>query len=53
MMDEKKIARWFLENFHVHTDWTGTRVETRQHCQTVKEVIDKFIRDLGNEPGLS
>lgn len=45
-MNKEKIAQWFLENFDTHTDWTGTRVETIEHYQSVKEVIDKFFRNL-------
>lgn len=44
-MDKEKIAKWFLENFHVHTDWTGSYVETQYKCDSVKELINKFLRE--------
>lgn len=45
MMNKEKISKWFLDNFKVHTDWTGSYVETKFKCGYVKDVIDKFIRD--------
>ena len=45
MMNKEKISKWFLDNFKVHTDWTGSYVETQFKCNSVKNVIDKFIRD--------
>ena len=44
-MNKEKISKWFLDNFKVHTDWTGSYVETQFKCNSVKDVIDKFIRD--------
>lgn len=44
-MDKDKIAKWFLHNFHVHTDWTGSYVETQFKCESVKELIDKFFQE--------
>ena len=45
MMNKEKISKWFLDNFKVHTDWAGSYVETQFKCNSVKDVIDKFIRD--------
>ena len=45
MMNKEKISKWFLDNFKVHTDWTDSYVETQFKCNSVKDVIDKFIRD--------
>ena len=45
MMNKEEISKWFLDNFKVHTDWTGSYVETKFKCDYVKDVIDKFIRD--------
>ena len=45
MMNKEKIYKWFLDNFKVHTDWTGSYVETQFKCNSVKDVIDKFIID--------
>ena len=44
-MNKEKISKWFLDNFKVHTDCTGNYVETQFKCNSVKDVIDKFIRD--------
>ena len=44
-MSKEEISKWFLDNFKVHTDWTGSYVETQFKCNSVKDVIDKFIRD--------
>lgn len=44
-MNKEKIAQWFLKNFKVHTDWTGSYVETQYNCDSVKELIDKFLRE--------
>ena len=45
MMNKEEISKWFLYNFKVRTDWTGSYVETKFKCDYVKDVIDKFIRD--------
>lgn len=40
------ITEFFEENLHTHTDWTGTRVETRFECESVEEFIDKFMNHI-------
>ena len=40
------ITEFFEENLHTHTDWTGTRVETRFFFVFIEEVIDKFINHI-------
>ena len=45
MMNKEKNSKWFLDNFKVHTDWTGNYVETQFKCNSVTDVINKFIRD--------
>lgn len=42
-----KITKTLLKEFAekklaTHTDWTGTRVETKNHCDSV----DKFVGEL-------
>ena len=40
----ESIIREFCErNLSVHTDWTGTRVETRDKCGSVDEFVSKLI----------
>ena len=45
MMNKEKISKWFLYNFKVRTDWTGSYVETEFKYDNVEDMIDKFIRD--------
>lgn len=37
------VTEFFEENLRTHTDWTGTRVETRFECDSVEEFISKFM----------
>ncbi len=41
--DKAAIANFCINNLHTHTDWTGTRVETIEKCESVEEFIDKFL----------
>ena len=34
------IKEWCYENLSTHTDWTGTRVETKFECNSVEEFIN-------------
>ena len=34
------ITEWCQENLSTHTDWTGTRVETKFKCDSVEKFID-------------
>lgn len=43
----KTIIEFFEENLHTHTDWTGTRVETINECESVEKFIDKFMNHIG------
>ena len=39
----KEIIKEFCDtNLSTHTDWTGTRVETRYKCDTVDEFIERL-----------
>lgn len=43
-MGIKEIIKEFCDaNLHTHTDWTGTRVETKNTCESVDEFVDKLI----------
>lgn len=40
----KELIIEFCENnLHTHTDWTGTRVETVEKCESVDRFINKLI----------
>lgn len=36
------IKEWVEKNMTTHSDWTGTRVETKYKCES----IEKFVEDL-------
>ena len=40
---------WCEKNLHVHTDWTGTRVETINTCLSIDEFVDKLWDYLEEE----
>lgn len=44
--DKKCIIEFCNANLHTHTDWTGTRVETVNKCESVEEFIDKLFNYL-------
>ena len=37
------ITEFFENNLSTHTDWTGTRVETRFKCDSVEEFTKRFM----------
>lgn len=45
----KEIIKEFCENtLSTHTDWTGTRVETKYECNSIEEFTNmlwKYIED--------
>ena len=46
-MNRIQVSRFILEewcenNMNVHTDWTGTRVETNDTCLSIDELVDKL-----------
>lgn len=36
------LEEWCEKNMRVHTDWTGTRVETNNTCLSIDEFVDKL-----------
>lgn len=36
------IKEWVEKNMDTHTDWTGTRVETKYECESIDEFVDKL-----------
>lgn len=37
------IKEWCETNMATHTDWTGTRIETKQKCENVEEFVNKLF----------
>ena len=43
----KDIIREFCaKNMDTHTDWTGTRVETKSMCESVLDFVDNLFEYL-------
>lgn len=40
------LKEWCNKNLSTHTDWTGTRVETKYKCETVEDFVDKLFEYL-------
>ena len=49
------LKKWCEKNMNVHTDWTGTRVETNDTCVSIDEFVDKLWNYLeeDSENGLT
>ena len=43
------LSEWCEKNMNVHTDWTGTRVETNDTCLSINEFVDKLWDYLKEE----
>lgn len=43
------LKDWCEKNMNVHTDWTGTRVETQNTCVSIDEFVDKLCDYLEEE----
>ena len=43
------LEEWCENNMNVHTDWTGTRVETINTCLSVDDFVDKLWNYLKEE----
>lgn len=43
------LKEWCEENMNIHTDWTGTRVETNNTCLSIDEFVDKLWNYLEKE----
>ena len=42
------LKEWVETNMSTHTDWTGTRVETRYKCESLEEFVDKLYECLSD-----
>jgi hypothetical protein len=40
------LKEWCEQNMATHTDWTGTRVETKNKCNSVDDFVDKLYKFL-------
>ena len=40
------LKEWVEKNMSTHTDWAGTRVETKNKCASVDEFVDKLYSYL-------
>lgn len=43
------LKEWCEKNMNVHTDWTGTRVETNNTCLSIDEFVDRLWDYLEEE----
>ena len=46
---EEILKEFCEENMSTHTDWTGTRVETKNDCNSVDDFVDKLWNYLEEE----
>lgn len=47
--NKRILKEWCEMNMNVHTDWTGTRVETNNTCLSIDEFVDKLWNYLEEE----
>lgn len=40
------LKEWVEENMNTHTDWTGTRVETKNNYDSIDKMVDKLYEYL-------
>lgn len=40
------IREWAEKNMNTHTDWTGTRVETKYECESIEEFVNKLYEHI-------
>lgn len=43
------LKEWCEKNMNVHTDWTGTRIETINTCDSLDEFLDSLWNYLEEE----
>lgn len=48
-IDKHILKEWCEKNMNVHTDWTGTRVETNNTCLSIEEFVEKLWNYLEKE----
>lgn len=45
------LKEWCEKNMSTHTDWTGTRVETKYECNSVDDFVEKLYEFLEDNHG--
>jgi hypothetical protein len=40
------LKEWVEAHMTPHTDWTGTRIETKYKCESLEEFVDKLYEYL-------
>lgn len=40
------LKEWCEKNLSTHTDWTGTRVETKYKCESIDDFVDELYEHL-------
>jgi DNA topoisomerase VI subunit B len=40
------VKEWVEKNMTTHSDWTGTRVETKFKCESIDEFVEKLYEYL-------
>lgn len=40
------LMEWCKEHMSTHTDWTGTRIETKFKCESVEDFVNKLYEYL-------
>lgn len=40
------IKEWCEKNLSTHTDWTGTRVETKHRCEDVEDFVNRLFEHI-------
>ncbi len=48
-INKEIITEFCRINLSTHTDWTGTRVETKYTCDSVDAFVDKFMEFIEEE----
>lgn len=49
--NEEIIREFCVKHLTTHTDWTGTRVETKHECNSVDEFISELMKHIEDNHG--
>ena len=41
-----ELKEWAEKYMDVHTDWTGTRVETKNPCLSIDEFVELLFKNI-------
>lgn len=42
------LKEWVEKNMTTHTDWTGTRIETKHKCESLEDFINNLYEYLSD-----